>query len=89
MRLGYRRVVCHDVVSLVIYYFHGREVGLPTVVFHDVVRLVHPTVMNVSMVMRSGLPTVVCHDVVRLVPSNGYIILHGREVGFIDGGLPR
>ena len=23
-------VVCHDVVSLVIYYFHGREVGLPT-----------------------------------------------------------
>ena len=30
MRSGYRRVVCHDVVSLVIYYFHGREVGLPT-----------------------------------------------------------
>ena len=28
MRLGYRRVECHDVVSLVIYYFHGREVGL-------------------------------------------------------------
>ena len=27
MRSGYRRVVCHDVVSLVIYYFHGREVG--------------------------------------------------------------
>ena len=23
-------MVCHDVVSLVIYYFHGREVGLPT-----------------------------------------------------------
>ena len=30
MRSDYRRVVCHDVVSLVIYYFHGREVGLPT-----------------------------------------------------------
>ena len=30
MRSGYRRVVCHDVVRLVIYYFHGREVGLPT-----------------------------------------------------------
>ena len=30
MRSGYRRVVCDDVVSLVIYYFHGREVGLPT-----------------------------------------------------------
>ena len=30
MRSGYRRVVCHDVVSLVIYYFHGREVGLLT-----------------------------------------------------------
>ena len=23
-------MVCHDVVSLVIYYLHGREVGLPT-----------------------------------------------------------
>ena len=23
-------MVCHDVVSLVIYYFHGREVGLLT-----------------------------------------------------------
>ena len=82
-------MVCHDVVSLVIYYFHGREVGLPTVVCHDVVRLVHPTAMNVSTVVRSGLPTVVCHDVVRLVPPNGYIILHDREVGFTDGGLPR
>ena len=30
MRSDYRQVVCHDVVSLVIYYFHGREVGLPT-----------------------------------------------------------
>ena len=30
MRSGYRQVVCHDVVSFVIYYFHGREVGLPT-----------------------------------------------------------
>ena len=30
VRSGYRRVVCHDVVSLVIYYLHGREVGLPT-----------------------------------------------------------
>ena len=30
MRSGYRRVVCHNVVSLVKYYFHGREVGLPT-----------------------------------------------------------
>ena len=30
MRLGYRRVVCHDVVSLVIYYFQDREVELPT-----------------------------------------------------------
>ena len=30
VRSDYRRVVCHDVVSLVIYYFHGREVGLPT-----------------------------------------------------------
>ena len=30
VRSGYRRVVCHDVVSLFIYYFHGREVGLPT-----------------------------------------------------------
>ena len=27
MRSDYRRVVCHDVVSLVIYYFHGREFG--------------------------------------------------------------
>ena len=33
-------MVCHDVVSLVIYYFHGREVGLPTVLCHDVVSLV-------------------------------------------------
>ena len=31
VRSDYRRLVCHDVVSLVIYYFHGREVGLPTV----------------------------------------------------------
>ena len=23
-------MVCHDVVSLVIYYFHSREVGLAT-----------------------------------------------------------
>ena len=23
-------MVCHDVLSLVIYYFHGREVGLST-----------------------------------------------------------
>ena len=23
-------MVCHDVVSFVIYYLHGREVGLPT-----------------------------------------------------------
>ena len=23
-------MVCHDVVRLVIYYLHGREVGLPT-----------------------------------------------------------
>ena len=29
MRSGYRRVVCHNVVSLFIYYFDGREVGLP------------------------------------------------------------
>ena len=27
---GYRQVVCHDVVSLVIYYIHGRKVGLLT-----------------------------------------------------------
>ena len=33
-------MVCHDVVILVIYYFHSREVGLPTVVCHDVVSLV-------------------------------------------------
>ena len=26
--------------NTVIYYFHGREVGLPTVVCHDVVSLV-------------------------------------------------
>ena len=30
MRSGYRQVVCHDVVRLVIYYFHGREVGFTT-----------------------------------------------------------
>ena len=30
MRSCYRRVVCHDVVRLVIYSLHGREVGLPT-----------------------------------------------------------
>ena len=30
MRSDYQRVVCHDVVRLVIYYLHGREVGLPT-----------------------------------------------------------
>ena len=30
MKSDYRRVVCHDVVSLFIYYVHGREVGLPT-----------------------------------------------------------
>ena len=30
MRLDYRRVVYRDVVSLVIYFFQGREVGLPT-----------------------------------------------------------
>ena len=29
MRSGYRRVVCHDVMRLVINYLHGREVGLP------------------------------------------------------------
>ena len=23
-------MVCHDVVRLIIYYLHGREVGLPT-----------------------------------------------------------
>ena len=30
MSSDYRRVVCYDVVRLVIYYLHGREVGLPT-----------------------------------------------------------
>ena len=30
VRSGYRQVVCHDVVSLVIYYIHGRKVGLLT-----------------------------------------------------------
>ena len=31
MRSDYRRLVCHDVERFVIYKFHGREVGLPTV----------------------------------------------------------
>ena len=30
VRSDFRRVVCHDVVRWVIYYLHGREVGLPT-----------------------------------------------------------
>ena len=56
-------MVCHDVVSLVIYYFHGREVGLSTVVYHDVVSLV----IYYFHGREVGLPTVVCHDVVSLV----------------------
>ena len=48
--VGLPTVVCHDVVSLVIYYFHGREVGLPTVVCHDVVSLV---IYIISTVVRS------------------------------------
>ena len=31
VRSDYRRLVCHDVERFVIYYFHDREVGLPTV----------------------------------------------------------
>ena len=26
-----------------------------------------------------------CHDDVRLVSSKGYMLFHGREVGFTDG----
>ena len=31
VRSNYQRLVCHDVVSFVIYYFHGREVGFSMV----------------------------------------------------------
>ena len=31
VRLDYRMLVCHDVERFVIYEFHGREVGFPTV----------------------------------------------------------
>ena len=60
-------------VSFVIYYSHGREVGLPTVVCHDVVSL------DVCYFhgREVGLPTVVCHDVVSL----DVCYFHGREVG--------
>ena len=46
-----------------ICYFHDREVGLPTVVCHDVVSL------DVCYFhgREVGLPTVVCHDVVSFV----------------------
>ena len=49
--------------ELVIYYFHGREVGLSMVVCHDVVSLV----IYYFHGREIGLPTVVCHDVVSLV----------------------
>ena len=31
VRSGLPTVVCHDVMRLDVCYFHGREVGLPTV----------------------------------------------------------
>ena len=61
---------CREVCYILI---HGREVGLPTVVCHDAVRL------DVCYFhgREVGLPTVVCHDVVSL----DVCYFHGREVG--------
>ena len=76
MRSGYRRVVCHDVVSLVIYYFHGREVGLPT----GGMPRCREFRYIFSTIVRSGYRQVVCHDVVSLI----IYYFHGREVRFTD-----
>ena len=62
-----------------IYYFHGCEVGLPTMVCHDVVSLF----IYYFHGREVGLPTVVCHDVVSLV----IYYFHGREVGLSTGGM--
>ena len=62
--------------NTVIYYFHGHEVGLPTVICHSVVSLV----IYYFHGREVGLPTVVCHDVLSFV----IYYFHGREVGFTD-----
>ena len=74
-------MVCHDVVRLVLYYLHGREVGLPT----GGMPRCHDFGYIISTVVRSGYRRVVCHDVVSLV----IYYLHGREVGLPTGGMPR
>ena len=62
VRSDYRRLVCHDVVSLVIYYFLGREVGLPTV---GIPRCREICSIFIYTVVRSDYRRLVCHDVVR------------------------
>ena len=64
---------------MVIYYFHGREVGF-TRRFISLPRCREVGSIQrlyiISTAVRSGLPDglLVCHGVVRLVPSNGYIL---------------
>ena len=70
-------MVCHDVVRLVIYYLHGREVGLPT---GGMPRCRDIWLYIIYTVVRSDYRRVVCHDVVSLV----IYYFHGREVGFTD-----
>ena len=67
---------------MVIYYFHGREVGLPT---GGMPRCREFGYILFSTVVRSGYRQVVCHDVVSLV----IYYFHGREVGLPTGGMPR
>ena len=64
---------------MVIYYFHGREVGF-TRRFISLPRCREVGFIQrlsiISTAVRSVLPDglLVCHDVVRLVSSNGYIL---------------
>ena len=68
--------------NTVIYYFHGREVGLP---MGGMPRCCEFGYILFSMVVRSGYRRVVCHDVVSLV----IYYFHSREVGLSTGGMPR
>ena len=81
MRSGYRQVVCHDVVSLVIYYFHGREVGLPT----GGMPRCREFRYIFSTVVRSGYRQVVCHDVVRSGLPDGLLWIYGTVYCWFSG----
>ena len=83
VRSGYRQVVYHVVVRLVIYNIYMVVwSGYRQVVCLDVVSLV---IYIISTIVRSGYRQVVCHDVVSLV----MYYFHGREVGLRTGGMPR